>query len=110
MPIPVAINKISIHRVEWPDETDGYDPPPAPTLIASNVRAVIPPPSGVAQLGGGDRVTYEATMSCDPVDLQPADTVTSDDGTTWTCITARHFAAFGISMVQARLRLVSGAV
>lgn len=109
--IPFNTSTGTVTRVEDADTVDPYDPVDqhaAPTTIAENVRAVISPPGGTAKLIGGDRVVHDATLTCDPTDLQPGDTWIDSGGLTWTVLYASQINALGVVHTTARLRLVTG--
>lgn len=110
--IPFGSSTITVTRVEDATDQDPYDPAvdhPAPTTIASNVRAVISPPSGTAKLVGGDRTVYEAALRCDTTALEANDTVVDSGGLTWTVLWVTQVNALGVKFTNARLRLVAGA-
>jgi hypothetical protein len=109
MAIPFAKDLIDISRVD--DSTvDGWDDnPPTPIQTASGVRAVVSLPSAAPNLVGGDRIVYNATMTCDLCDLQANDTVTDSQGTQWRCLTVVTQIGLGLDHMAANLRLVSGA-
>ena len=106
--IPLATTTITVSRVEATD-VDPYDAAqPSPTTIASGVRAVVGTPSASVALSSGDKVVYAASLRCDPVDVQPGDTVTDSTGTAWTVLWAREVNAVGLDFMEGQLRLVQG--
>lgn len=110
--IPFATSIGTVTRVEDATDRDPYDPPsdhPAPTTIASGVRAVISPPTGTARLVGGTRIVYDAKLTCDPTDLQQNDVWIDSGGLTWTVLSASQINAIGLRFTAAQLRLVEGA-
>lgn len=110
--IPLNTSTITVTRIEDASTTDPYDPAadhPAPTTIASGVRAVISPPSGTAKLVGGDRVVYEAALRCDTTAILPGDVVVDSGGLTWTVLFASQISALGMTFTSGKLRLVTGA-
>ena len=111
MAIPYANTTVVISRVEEGEDDDGYDPnPPRPNEIARGVRAVVSMPSASATLVGGDRIVYNATLTCDVTDLQANDTIEDvSTGLTWRCLTVVFQGGLGIDHMVANLRLVSGA-
>ena len=108
--IPFAKDIVTVSRVMNSDIEDMYDPAPARrSQVASNVRAVITIPSAVATLTGGDRIVFNATMTCDPIDIQPNDVVIDQGGYEWRTLTVTHPRAFGFDHMVVQLRLVTGA-
>lgn len=108
--IPLATSTITVQRVDTPVGMDAYSAdPPAPSTIATDVRAVISPPSANVALSGGTRVEYSGQLRCDPVDLQTDDTVIdAQSGLTWTVLWAQRTTAAGLDFTHAQLRLVQG--
>ena len=112
MPIPVASTQIMVSRnSDLARDIDEYEAtPPPPQEIVRDVRAVISLPSGSNRLTGGDRIVYNARLTCDVCDLQPMDLVTDQNsGDVWTCMWVRTFGLFGLKHQVAQLRQVSGA-
>lgn len=113
MAIPLALLTIEIQRVTPVAGDDGiydaYDPQPAPTVVASGIRAVIGKPSANVVLTGGDRVVFGATFAADPCDIQPGDVVIDSTGTVWTALFSTTIRAFGMDHTRGELRLVQGA-
>lgn len=110
MGIPMAKDYVTISRVLTSDITDDYDPdPPRPAQLAKRVRAVITTPSAAPNLVGGDRIAYNATMTCDPTDLEANDKVLDANGTEWRCLTVVAQKGFGFNHMVVTLRLVTGA-
>lgn len=115
MALPLSNTTITVSRpasdATAGDWVDGYDAnPPALAEVQSGVAAMIPPPSASARLAGGDRVVYNATMQCDPCDLQNADIVTDDaSGNQWTVLWVTPVAGFlGFDHLTVGLRMVEG--
>lgn len=113
MSIPLSLLTLTIQRVTpVPGDdgiVDGYDAEPAPTTIASGIRAVIGQPSANVVLSGGDRVVYSATFDADPCSIQPGDVVIDSTGTTWVALDATTIRALGLDHTRGELRLVQGA-
>ena len=112
MPIPFAKDRISISRVPEGVDQDGYEEITSRnSLIARNVRAVISLPSAAPNLVGGERIVTNATMMCDPCNIQPGDTATDTAGTEWTVLTVvpQQGLGLGVSHYTVALRLVTGA-
>lgn len=108
--IPLATTTITVTRIEAGANVDPYDPdPPAPTTVATDIRAVISPPTASVGLSGGNRVEYGAALRCDPVSLLAGDTVTDSTGTAWMVLWAREVNALGLSFMESKLRLIEGA-
>ncbi|HEX3539653.1 MAG TPA: hypothetical protein VHT75_04340 [Acidimicrobiales bacterium] len=108
--IPLATSTITVSRVEAPANTDPYDPgQPAPTTIATGVRAVVSPPTADATLSGGNKVVYAARLRCDPCGVAAGDTVADSTGITWICLWARRVTAVGLDFIEGQLRMVEGA-
>ncbi|MCU1494871.1 MAG: hypothetical protein JWO62_2635 [Acidimicrobiaceae bacterium] len=111
--IPLSTGTITVTRVEDAAGVDPYDPPaahPAPTTIASGVRAVLTPPSATTKLSGGTRVDYVAQLRCDTTAMLPGDAVTdSETGLVWTVLWATQTNALGLAFTRAELKLVEGA-
>lgn len=114
MPIPFATTTVTIIRPNLDTATrTAYDPLPVKTgtaVIASNVRAVISTPSMDTQMGGGNRVVWNAQLVCDLVTLQSEDTVTDAEGNAWKCLNVWRHDSFGPHHLVANLRRVTGAV
>jgi hypothetical protein len=113
MAIPMNTNRITILRSLLSPTEDPYDPPsdypnPLTVVIATNVRAVVGVPTANPILTVGDRVVYTSKLTCDPVDLEEEDLVTDHYGRIWVALGPTPFGAFGITGVQATLRLVEG--
>lgn len=112
MAIPLALLTLTIQRVTPvagdDDQIDGYDSQPAPTTIASGIRAVIGQPSANVVLSGGDRVVYSASFSADPTDIQPGDTIIDSTGIVWSALWSRSVFGLGLSHTSGELRLVTG--
>lgn len=109
MAIPLATTTITATRIEAAQTVDDYDADqPAPTTIATGVRATVGPPSATTELVGGRRVEYSARFACDPTPLQPGDTVTDGDGNTWRVIWAQQVSAFGNTHTFGELRATTG--
>ena len=111
MAIPLATTTITITR---PVETPGADPldtTPVETQIASGIRAVISvPTSATLRLPGGDRVVYNARLTCDQADVEVGDTVTDAlTSQVWSVMWVQPSVKF-VSHTIAGLRLVTGAV
>ncbi|MBU6430052.1 MAG: hypothetical protein KGR26_13640 [Cyanobacteria bacterium REEB65] len=112
MPIPLNTTQITVSR--YPDlakDIDEYEVSPSPAnVIVTDVRAVISLPSGSNKLVGGDRIVYNARMTCDTCDLQPMDVVEDQTtGDTWRCMWVRPYGQFGLDHMVAQLRQVIGA-
>lgn len=112
MAIPLALTTLTIQRVTPVPGDDGivdaYDPQPAPTTIASGIRATIGQPSANVVLSGGDRVVYSASFDADPCSIQPGDVVIDGSGTVWSALYATTVYGLGLSHTTGELRLVSG--
>jgi hypothetical protein len=109
--IPFSTSTISITRSSLSPTEDPYDPTtePADTTVVSGLRAVVGVPSANPVLTIGDRIVYTTKLTCDPCDLEADDIVTdSVSGLTWVCLWAKAFEAFGLSGMEAQLRLTSG--
>lgn len=114
MPIPFATTTITVTRIETSSaSTDLIDPydavQPAPTTVASGVRATIGPPSATTELAGGRRVEYDVRFASDVTDLEPGDTVTDATGNVWRLIWAQRVAALGSDHMVGLLRATTGA-
>ena len=111
MAISFAKDRITISRLPV-DQTDvdEYDADqPLPVQVATNVRATIGLPSAAPNLVGGDRIVYNATMVCDPCNIQQGDTVRDAQGTLWTVLTVVPQVGLGLDHYTVALRLVTGA-
>jgi hypothetical protein len=113
MSIPLALTTLTVQRVTpvpGDDQiVDGYDTEPAPTTVATGIRAVIRNPSVSVVLAGGDRIVFTATFSADPCDIRPGDTVIDSNGTIWRAMWTVLSSGFGLDHVDGELRLVTGA-
>jgi hypothetical protein len=109
--IPVSSTTITVQRDVAAQTDDPYGETTVTlTTIATNVRAVISPPSGLARLVGGSRSVYDAMLRCDPTSIDPQDVVTDDSsGQQWTVLWVTNPSAFGITFTEAALRIVEGA-
>ena len=108
--IPFAKDRITISRVPGSEDVDGYDPVTTHNAqVATNIRATIGLPSAAPNLVGGDRIVTNATMQCDPCDIQPNDVITDAQGTVWTVLTVVPQVGFGLDHYTVALRLVTGA-
>lgn len=111
MTIPIATTTITVTRVEAGDTVDPYDGPsdqPAPTTVATSVRAAIGPPTATTGLTGGRRVEYEARLVADPCNIAPGDSVVDAGGNEWTLVWARRVTAFGTDHMLGSLRTTTG--
>lgn len=108
--IPIASHRISVSRVNYATDEDGYDSAaPSPLVVAVGIRASIDTPTASIVLSGGDRAVYKAKFFCDPVaNLQQEDTIIDDTGTSWVLCWARRVVALGMDYVEGELRLVVG--
>lgn len=109
MSIPLALTTITVTR---PDPTvDGYAASkPAPTTVASGVRAAITNDTGNTVLTGGVRTQYTFVLNADPCDVQAADLVTDNQtGATYIVEWAQLRTGFGCDHVNGRLRITTGA-
>lgn len=111
MSIPLHTTKIDIRRS--PDSADpNIDPTDAPAspyvLVVSGIRAVISTPSAQTTTSGGTRVVFNASMRCDPTDLQVNDEVTDSGGSVWRCLNVESEGAFALTFMIASLRKVTG--
>ena len=109
--IPLATTTITVQRTEVPPDTDGYEAdPPAPTEIASGIRAVVSPPGASVSLAGGDRVVTRTRITSDPVDCRSGDTVI-DDSTCqcWLVDSVQQIAGLGVTHTLIQVRYVTGA-
>lgn len=113
MAIPLALLTLTVQRVTPipgdDDVVDAYDPQPAPTVVASGIRAVIGEPSANVVLTGGDRVVYSATFKSDPADIQPGDLIIDSTGTSWIALFSTTVRGLGLDHSAGELRLVVGA-
>lgn len=108
--IPLATTTITVTRADMTGAADPYDPdPPAPTVVASGVRAVIGAPKATTKLSGGTKVDYTATLRCDPCTITGGDTVTDAGGTAWLALWAIEVDALGLDFIEGELRLQTGA-
>lgn len=114
MAIPLALVTLTVQRVTPvagdDGQFDGYDSAPAPSTIASGIRAVIGQPSASVVLAGGDRVIYSASFSADPCSIQAGDVVIDSSGTSWIALWATTVKGLGLDHTQGELRLVQGAI
>lgn len=113
MAIPLALVTLTVQRVTPvagdDGQFDGYDSAPAPSTIASGIRAVIGQPSANVVLTGGDRVVYSATFDADPCSIQPGDTIIDSSGTVWSALFSTTIRGLGLDHTRGELRLVTGA-
>lgn len=111
MAIPINTTTIDISRS--PDANDPTidptDAPPSPfAVVVKGVRAVISTPSASTTVTGGTRVVFNASMRCDPTDLQVNDEVKDASGSVWKCLNVETEGAFGLVFMIASLRKVTG--
>ena len=109
--IPLATTSIAVLRV--PDDgglRDGYDPRPAPTTVASGIRAHLSTPDGGEDRPGGSRQALTAALLCDPTDVRHTDLVLDETtGQTWTVTTVRQSSPLGgLGHVAATLEQTTG--
>jgi hypothetical protein len=108
--IPAATTTITVRRVPADDTRDGYDPLPAPSTVATGVRAHLASPSAREDRGGGTRQALTARLLCDPVDLTHTDTVVDDTtGLEYAVVGVVQQVGFGLDHTAAGLLLVDGA-
>lgn len=111
MPVPLHTTTISVLRVPADSTRDPYDPQPAPTVVASGVRAHISSPRGREQTAGGSQEVVEFRLTCDPVDLRHTDQVQDEQtGAVYDVTWARSREGVGLDQTQAGLQQVTGVV
>jgi hypothetical protein len=107
--IPLATTTVTVTRSGSTAYDDGYDTLPAPTIVAAGVRAHLSAPSGREAVDGGSAQTVQWRLTCDPVDLHHADTVTDDStGDVWDVVWAQTRTALGLAHTVAGLTRASG--
>src|SRR3546814_16573557 len=75
MPVPLHTTTVSVLRVAANPTRDPYDTQPAPSVVASGIRAHISSPRGREQTAGGSQEVVEFRLTCDPVDPRHTDQV-----------------------------------
>lgn len=113
MSIPFSTTLLTIVRSTHAPTEDPYDPissypNPDSAVVVTGVRAVITVPSASNNRVAGERIVYSSKLTSDPCDLRPFDLVTESSGLIWECLWSKPFGAFGISGMEAQLRLVVG--
>lgn len=119
MAIPFAKEYVQVKRSQSAsteadlEDIDGYDDietaPVEPLILtAEDVRAVIELPTANPNLIGGDKIVYNATMLCDPCDIQQGDWVFAYDKQ-YTVLAVIHQHGLGLDHLTVTMRLVTGA-
>lgn len=107
--IPIATTRISVYRVTADKHRDPTDDAPAPTQIASGVRAQISSPFGRERNMGGTQEVVEFSLSCDPTDITNLDTVQDEvTGELYQVVWARQRIGYGLDHTRAGLKQVKG--
>lgn len=106
MSIPYATTTIRVWRPD-PD-TEPYEEPLPPVMVAENIRAHISTSSGRDHpLGDVEVVQYR--LSADPVDIEHRDQVEDErTGEVFDVVWVRRRVGLGMDHVQAGLRRVDG--
>ena len=109
MSLPFATTTLTVSRVP-PDSTrDGYDPQPAPTVLAT-VRGVIGNPSGSQNITAGDRTVVTFPFRTDPTDITADDTLLDNtNGLTYRVRWARNRYGLGLDHVEGECEQIQGA-
>lgn len=106
--LPLTTTTIAVSRIPASATRDDYDTDPAPSTIATGVRAHIGQPSGAEVNAGGSREEVTFRLDCDPTDLAHTDRVVDETtSAAYDVIWARSRAG-PLDHIEAGLRQVSG--
>lgn len=107
--IPIATTSVRVERVAVDPTRDPYDPKPAPSIVASGIRAHLSAPSGSERLAGGSEQRIDRHLDCDLADVRHYDEVV-DEGTglRYQVVWAESRTGLGLDRVEAGLRRVEG--
>ena len=109
--IPLTTTTVTVHRVAVDPIRDGYDPLPAPVVIAAAVPAHISAPGGDEDRDGGTRELTAARLLCQTTDLLHTDRVVDDStGITFEVLAVQHRRGLGLDHTVADLQRITGAV